>query len=54
MGTLRVYGETFTSLIKFLSGLGMNKKEMCVFHAYTTYFGVGIKNEVTLSLSNSN
>ena len=32
----------------------MNKKETCVFHAYFAYFGVGIKNEVTLSLSISN
>ena len=28
MGTLGVYGETFTNLVKFLSDLGMNKKEI--------------------------
>ena len=28
MGAAGVYGETFTSLIRFLSDLGMNKKEI--------------------------
>ena len=28
MEALGVYGETFTSLIRFLSALGMNKKEI--------------------------
>ena len=27
MGALGIYGETFTSLIRFLSDFGMNKKE---------------------------
>ena len=60
MGALGVYGETFTSLIRFLSDLGMNKIEIdfalrkdvvCVFDAHTTYFDVGIKNDATLSFS---
>ena len=60
MGALGVYGETFTSLIRFLSDLGMNKKEIdlalckyvaCAFDAHTTYFAVGIKNDATLSFS---
>ena len=28
MGALGVYGETSTSLVRFLSDLGMNKKEI--------------------------
>ena len=59
MGALGVYGETSTSLVRFLSDLGMNKKEtslcakyvVCVFDAHTTYFAVGIKNGATLSFS---
>ena len=62
MGALGVYGETSTSLVRFLSDLGMNKKEtslcakyvVCVFDAHTTYFAVGIKNGATLSFSISN
>ena len=59
LGSLGIYGETSTSLVRFLSDLGMNKKEtslcakyvVCVFDAHTTYFAVGIKNGATLSFS---
>ena len=64
MGALGVYGETSTSLIKFLSDLGMNIRKklillcakylMGVFDTHTTYFAVGLKNGVTLSISISN
>ena len=59
MGSLGIYGETSTSLVRFLSDLGMNKKEssLCakyvvfVFDAHTTYFAAGIKNRAILSFS---
>ena len=62
MGALGIYAETSTSLIRFLSDLAMNKKEIllctkcviCVFDARNTYFAVGIKNGATLSFSISN